>query len=108
MTTLPAIAAFVDVHGWQILALIAVWPTLLLATAWTLAAVLRRASAAVRYCVWQFALLGLLVLPVVFVLLPGIPLGFSLGSAAPTPPVVVAYRATFDASPDATAMRPVL
>lgn len=103
MTTQSALVAFVDAHGWQALALIAVWPTLLLTTAWTFAALLRRASAAVRYCVWQFALMGLLALPVVFASLPGVPLGISLRSAASTRSAIMDPPA-LDASLDSTAM----
>ncbi len=61
------------------------WATLLLVSAWMIAALLRRASSAVGYCVWQFALMGLLVLPAVFAALPGIPLGPALTVTQPTP-----------------------
>jgi beta-lactamase regulating signal transducer with metallopeptidase domain/thiol-disulfide isomerase/thioredoxin/uncharacterized GH25 family protein len=72
------LAAVFEDHGLQAIGLLIVWGTLLLATAWIIAGLLRRASAAVRYCVWHFALMGLLVLPAVFAVLPGIPLGPAL------------------------------
>ncbi len=72
------VAAFFDDHGLQAIGLLFVWATLLLVSAWIIAGLLRRASSAVRYCVWQFALMGLLTLPAVFAVLPGIPLGPAL------------------------------
>ena len=66
-----------DNHAAQILASLVLWATCLLGFAWLSAKLLARASSAVRYCVWQFSLLGLLVLPGIVALLPGVPLGFS-------------------------------
>src|SRR5262249_34391748 len=78
MIQLSTVAAFLDDHGLQAIGLLFVWASLLLLFAWIIAGFLRRASSAVRYCVWQFALMGLLVLPAVFAVLPGIPLGPAL------------------------------
>ncbi len=69
------VAAFFDDHGLQAIGLLFVWATLLLVSAWIIAGLLGHASSAVRYCVWQFALMGLLALPAVYAVLPGIPLG---------------------------------
>ncbi|MBI2826246.1 MAG: carboxypeptidase regulatory-like domain-containing protein [Planctomycetia bacterium] len=60
------------------LAMLLLWASLLLSCAWLIAALLRRASPSLRYCVWQFALMGLLALPALFALFPGVPLGYSL------------------------------
>ena len=78
------VAAFIDDHGLRAIGLLFVWATLLLVSAWIIAGRLRRASSAVRYCVWQFALMGLLTLPAVFAVLPGIPLGPALTGSGST------------------------
>ena len=78
MAHVALLASAIDAQAWQIFASLTVWATLLLGSAWILARLLGRASSAVRYCVWQFALVGLLVVPSAFVLLPGIPLGWWL------------------------------
>ncbi len=75
MTQPSTVAAVFEDHRLQVIGLLIVWATLQLGAAWMIAGLLRRASSAVRYCVWQFALMGLLVLPAVFAVLPGIPLG---------------------------------
>ena len=80
-----ALDAFFDDHGLQAIGLLFVWATLLLVSAWIIASLLRRASSAVRYCVWQFTLMGLLALPAVFAVLPGIPLRAALTSTGSTP-----------------------
>ncbi|HJT32236.1 MAG TPA: hypothetical protein VJ783_09355, partial [Pirellulales bacterium] len=77
------LAAVVDDRGFQALGLLASWATLLLGSAWLTASLLRRASSAVRYCVWQYALVALLAAPAAFSLLPGIPLGISLTATGP-------------------------
>ena len=96
------VAAFFDDHGLQAIGLLFVWATLLLVSAWIIAGLLRRASSAVRYCVWQFALMGLLTLPPVFVVLPGIPLGPALTRTESTPASRDA-RLTNDAAKSAVA-----
>jgi beta-lactamase regulating signal transducer with metallopeptidase domain/thiol-disulfide isomerase/thioredoxin/protocatechuate 3,4-dioxygenase beta subunit len=96
------VAAFFDDHGLQVIGLLFVWATLLLVTAWIIAGLLRRASSAVRYCVWQFALMGLLTLPAVFAVLPGIPLGPALTRIESTPASRDA-RLTNDAAKSAVA-----
>ena len=96
------VAAFVDDHGLQAIGLLFVWATFLLVSAWIIAGLLRRASSAVRYCVWQFALMGLLTLPAVFAVLPGIPLGPALMRTGATPPSRDA-RLTNDAAKSAVA-----
>src|SRR5690242_419200 len=88
MASITALVNIIDGHGLQLLVLLVIWATLVLGLAWLLTSLLRRASAAIRYCVWQFALMGLLVLPSLFVLLPGIPLGISLGTVADARPIV--------------------
>jgi beta-lactamase regulating signal transducer with metallopeptidase domain/thiol-disulfide isomerase/thioredoxin len=79
------VAAFFDDHGLRAIGLLFVWATLLLVLAWIIAGLLRRASSSVRYCVWQFALMGLLALPAVVAVLPGIPLGPALTGTGSTP-----------------------
>src|SRR5487761_1098025 len=96
------LTAVFDDHGLEAIGLLVVWATLLLGSAWLMAGLLRRASAAVRYCVWQFALMGLLVLPSAFALLPGIPLGLALTPIELTSASSDA-RLTSDAAPDAVA-----
>lgn len=85
MIQYSTVAALFDDHGSQAIVLLAAWATLLLGAAWMLASLLRRASSAVRCCVWQFALMGLLVLPVLCVILPGIPLGLARTRSESTP-----------------------
>ncbi|HZZ28931.1 MAG TPA: carboxypeptidase regulatory-like domain-containing protein [Pirellulales bacterium] len=69
----------------SVLALVsmALWATLVLGIAWGAVVALRRASPAMRYCVWQFSLLSLLVVPLVCLLAPGIPLGFWSPATSP-------------------------
>lgn len=99
MMQIQTLVESLETSGVLFLTSLAVWATVVLATAWSVAACLRRGSPAVRYCVWQFALLGLLVVPILFALLPGMPLGFSF----PTTP-----RAVESASTDSpVAMHPV-
>jgi beta-lactamase regulating signal transducer with metallopeptidase domain/thiol-disulfide isomerase/thioredoxin/uncharacterized GH25 family protein len=69
-----------DFYGLQVIGLLTLWATLLLGAAWIATARLHGASAAVRYCVWQFAFMGLLTLPIAFALLPGIPLGLGVAN----------------------------
>jgi hypothetical protein len=82
MSPLALLVQWANGHGLQILASLAVWATLVLGVAWLLTRLLRRSSSAVRYCVWQLGLTGLLILPVLCASVPGIPLGFSLVSLA--------------------------
>ena len=81
MSPLAWLIELANGHGLQILASLAVWATLVLTVAWLASRSLRRSSSAVRYIVWQLGLTGLLMLPVLYCVLPGIPLGFSLGIA---------------------------
>ncbi len=64
----------------SIMAALAIGATLILGLAWLVTCYLRRNSAAVRYCVWQLTVAGLLVLPLFYAILPGwsvaIPLPF--------------------------------
>jgi beta-lactamase regulating signal transducer with metallopeptidase domain len=62
----------------SLLASLAIWATVVLGAASGVARGLRGASANVRYCVWQFALLALLALPTMHFILPGVPLGISI------------------------------
>lgn len=78
------VLSVVDNLGLQAIGLLTLWATLLLGSAWIVAALSRRASAATLYCIWQFALMTLLVLPIAFAVLPGIPLGL-LDTRAETP-----------------------
>ena len=78
MIQFQSLVDWLAANGVLFLASLAVWATVTLGAAWCVAARLRQTSPAVRYCVWQFALLGLLVVPMLFALLPGIPLGFAL------------------------------
>src|SRR6185295_4520775 len=80
--TVHSLSTLFDGEGAPLLALLGLWATVVLAFAWLTVKSLRRVSPAVRYCIWQCALTSLLVLPVLVLLLPGIPLGFSLGSAS--------------------------
>ncbi|MGO9913196.1 MAG: carboxypeptidase regulatory-like domain-containing protein, partial [Isosphaeraceae bacterium] len=96
------LAAVLDDHGLQAIGLLILWATLLLASAWMIAGLLRRASSGVRYCVWQFALMGLLVLPAVFAVLPGIPLGPAL-TGTESMPASSDARLTTNAAPSAVA-----
>jgi len=98
----PTVAGVFDDHGLQAIGLLILWATLLLGSAWMIAGLLHRASSAVRYCVWQFALMGLLVLPAVFALLPGIPLGPALTGTKSTP-ANSGPRLTTKAAPNAVA-----
>jgi hypothetical protein len=95
-------AAVFDDHGLQAIGLLIVSATLLLGSAWMIAGLLRCASSAVRYCVWQFALMGLLVLPALFAVLPGIPLGLARTGTESTLESGGA-RLTTQAAPDAVA-----
>lgn len=81
MAQLSSFFTAIDDHSIPILALLVVWATLTSGTAWLLTWLWRRASSGVRYCTWQFAFLCLLVLPCTLLVLPGIPLGFTLESA---------------------------
>lgn len=90
MHTLSTFQNSLDAHGLHAIGLLLLWSTSLLGTAWLIAALLRRKSPAVRYCVWQFAMSGLLVLPSVFLLLPGVPLGLSLPGTDSTIPLAEA------------------
>src|ERR1700684_2297304 len=83
-----------------LLAMLLLWASLLLSCAWLIAASLRRASSSVRYCVWQFALMGLLALPGLFALLPGIPLGYSLQPTEQRTPASTAFDTTMPATPN--------
>ena len=83
---LSTLLAVFDDRGLQIVGLLLAWATVLLGAAWLISRLLRSASASVRYCVWQYALLGLLAAPGAFALLPGIPLGLSLVRARPELP----------------------
>lgn len=89
MNTIQTIFAAVEQHAGLLLVSLAVWATVVLGVAWLMAARMRRAAPSVRYCVWQFALTGLLGVPLVFVALPGIPLGMKLPTVASesSPPV---------------------
>ncbi len=73
-----------------LLTLLTTWATLALGLTWLTALLLRRAVPALRYCVWQFGLLSLLAVPLVFAALPGVPLGFSLSAVeAADPPAAL-------------------
>ncbi|HEY1599586.1 MAG TPA: carboxypeptidase regulatory-like domain-containing protein [Pirellulales bacterium] len=78
MAHISSFATSLDGQAPHALALLVFWGTCLLSFAWLLVRSLPRASSAVRYCVWQFALVGLLVLPTLFAFVPGIPLGLLL------------------------------
>lgn len=78
MELLTAIRNLLENQTPIFLSMLLLWASLLLSGAWLITALLHRASPSVRYCVWQFALAGLLVLPALFAVLPGVPLGFSL------------------------------
>ncbi len=78
MNTLSTFQSSLDAHGLHAISLLMVWSTALLAAAWIIAGLMRRKSSAVRYCIWQFAMVGLLVLPSVFWWVPGVPLGLTL------------------------------
>src|SRR5215469_3807691 len=91
-----------DTYGLQVIGLLTLWATLLLGAAWLATARLHRASAAVRYCVWQFALMGLVALPIAFALLPGIPLGLGVANIE-TPVQTGDARGTPDALYDSPA-----
>src|SRR5258706_2732345 len=64
-------ASYLLMNGPQLLLDLAVKSAALMLVAWMLAATLRRASAATRHWVWSVALVGLLVLPVLSLALPG-------------------------------------
>ena len=76
------------------MSLLFLWATLLLGSAWIIAGLLRHASSAVRLCIWQYALMGLLVLPFLFAVLPGIPLGLALTGTESIPASDDAVSAT--------------
>jgi beta-lactamase regulating signal transducer with metallopeptidase domain/thiol-disulfide isomerase/thioredoxin len=79
---------FADSLEWRALLLLlslAIWASVVLVAAWLAAVKLRGAAAAARYCVWQFALLGLLIVPLLFAILPGVPLGWQLHAAESRP-----------------------
>ena len=97
-----SVTAVIDHDPWQAIGLLIMWATLLLGPAWILNGILRRASSAVRYCVWQYTLMGLLLLPAAFSVLPGIPLGHARQDTESTP-AVSRSRPPIAAGPDATA-----
>lgn len=75
MTIVHSVANWISQGAFQALASLGLWATIVLSLAWLISCGLRQSSAAVRYCLWQFALLGILVLPLLYALVPGIPLG---------------------------------
>ena len=70
----------------ELLASVAVMATGLLLVTCLLSKAYRGASAAARYCIWQFGLTGSLLLPVLMLAIPGIPLGLSLVASSGTEP----------------------
>ncbi len=79
-------------EGWPVLLGVTLKSLALLALAAVAALALRRASAAARHLVWRLALVGLLLLPVLSLTLPGwqAPLWPRVLSAPPSVPVAVA------------------
>ncbi len=78
MRTIQTLLEISAADATLLLASLAIWATVILGIAWAVVTLARCASPAVRYCLWQFALLGLLVVPALFVSMPGVPLGLSL------------------------------
>ena len=78
-------------NGWPVLVSVSVKSLVLLALAGVAAGALRRASAAARHLVWRLALVGLLLLPVLSLTLPGwqAPLWPRVLSAPPSVPIEV-------------------
>ncbi|MHC4401041.1 MAG: M56 family metallopeptidase, partial [Planctomycetota bacterium] len=90
MTTAHSVASWIGEGGFQALASLGLWATIVLSLAWLISRGLRWSSAAVRYCLWQSALVSMLVLPLLYAFVPGVPLGLwvipaeeSVGEAEP-------------------------
>ena len=97
-------------HGWPVLVSVTLKSLVLLALAGVAALVLRRASAAARHLVWRLALIGLLLLPVLSLTLPGwqAPLWPRALSAPPAPaPSSPPARRAHGQRPHAVANLPV-
>jgi beta-lactamase regulating signal transducer with metallopeptidase domain len=85
---------------WALLADLAIKGAIVLAAAWAIALVMRRASAAMRHLVWALGIYGTLALPVLAALLPGwriLPAWMSRESVAKAPiPQVAPRKAVVD------------
>jgi len=62
--------------GFHVLISLAMWSVIVLSIAWLITGCMRRTSAATRCCVWQFAIVVVLLIPTLRSFVPGIPLGW--------------------------------